>query len=332
MSATPDAPQDERPASLAAALEAEDAGNGWGDTPAADAVPETQPERQGEQAPAPAAPTPIDEDADDETAEVAERIARAERRAAKQSQAQIEAARQERIEAQRLAASYKGNLQQEQRRREAIEKERDEAKRLATDADARENNRWEQLIQQTSDPELRQQYSQMYAADKDQRTLAREKADWALQKQLREEQDTRTRTEMNQQIESTIRASAIGEIATAVERAAADMGLPPDEISDIQAYLRSDDVRLNAENLSIPQLHQYRETVLQRVDGALHQRAQAFQSRQLAANRDEGKQVYRGERPVGGGGNARPDTSRYRGKGHGAIAAVLDIEDGFEPD
>jgi hypothetical protein len=317
MSVTSDAPQQEEQRNFEAAADALFAQDAAPDTQDSPAEQQPSPSTPEAQAPTPAATTAIDDDADDESIDVQERIARAERRATKQSQAEIAAARKEAEDERRRVLSYQGNLEQAKRQREALEKERDEAKRLATDADSRDNARWEQLIRNEQDPTLRSQYEQMYADDKDKRTFAREKQAWEFQKQQEREAAEQQRSATNQMLETTIRSNAIGEVATAVDRAAADMGLPLAEIADIKAYLASDDVRLNTQHLSIPELHKYREMVLGRVDAALHQRAEAFRTRQAAQNRDEAKTVYRAEQPVGGGGGGGDtDLSRFHNTGN----------------
>lgn len=321
MSANTDAPQQEEVRSFedaADALFAQDAAPAPQDTPAAQ---QPSPEATEPEAPTPAASATVDDDADDESLDVAERIARAERRATKQSQAEIAAAKAEAEAEKRRVLSFQGNLEQEKRRRQQIEAERDEARRLANDADARDDARWNELINSTTDPATKAQYQQMFADDKARRDLAREKREWELQKQQQQEEANFTREQQRQAAEAVVRQSAVGEIVTAVDRYIADIGLPASEIADVKAWLNSPEVQLNAQHLPIVATRQgeytvndFRDNLLQRADQVIQQRLTAYQERQAAQNRAEAKETYRPEKPVGQGGAAPPDDlSRFHG-------------------
>lgn len=315
MSANETAPQDERDVDLAAALGVDDADAGDGDTGA------PRPARSDDDAPSSGAPeaTPQQEqqsDDDDPALAVEERIARAERRSAKQTQGAVQAAREEAERAKRQAATYKGLVGTKEREAKRYEAELAEAKRLATDVDAQRNKQWEDLIGTQTDPETRAYYRREYELEKRERAAEATARDAEARAKQAEEAATHERTERRSVAETQARDAAISDIETAIPRAAADMGLPQSEYRDLLAWLGSPEVRLNAARLPLvsddpnePTLTHYHQYLLVRADQELTRRAQAHQERQAATNRDKARGVYRGDLPVGGGGGRKAPTT-----------------------
>lgn len=231
--------------------------------------------------------------------------------------ARFEEAERQRQETERKMWSYQGNLMQAQQRQKVIEAERDQFKTLATDANARDNQRWEAAIKQAPDEQTRQLWQQQYDADRTLREAKAEREALALERQQSQEAQDFQRTQYRSQAETAIRGGVLGEIAGAIPRAAQAIGLPSEEVKDLLAELNSPQNQLLMRSLPVhdpdpskPDVDKYRAWLIQKFDHDLMARKQAYESRQIDTNRQQAQGVYRGEQPVGGGGTAIPDTTR----------------------
>jgi len=303
MSATPEptqeAPEQERPSfdEAFAALPR-------GDAPAEDVSETGQPDERPTQAQAtaPGASQAADEpDDDDEQLPYDQRFARAQRREQRITarQAEIMAERQRAID---QANGYKGNLAQEKARREAIEAERDRFKTLAENENARLNSMWEEAIKLADDPNQRADLQDRYERDRDRREIAAEKDRMAFERDQQQQQATRVKQDQIETATQGLRQHVIPSLVEPMEQFAQVLGLPATEFADIRATLNSRPMQQLFARLSPEELDAYRNELGEGIFTELAQRNLARKQRETGQNRDEARQVYRAEQPVGQGG------------------------------
>lgn len=296
---TEEAPEQERPSfdEAFAALPR-------GDAPAEDVSDAGQTDGRPDQARA-SAPGATQEagepDDDDEQLPLDQRFARSQRRetrekaareAAEARYAETEAARRH---AESQVNGYKGRTKQ-------LESERDRFKDLAENENARLNTMWEDAIKMADDPGQRADLQDRYERDRDRRELAAEKAQIAFEKQQAQEQVTRTKEAQKTDAAEGMRRYAIPDLLQEIEDYAAQLGLPREEIADIRDTLTAPTMALLVRRMDPLELHQYRTNLGQAAAQELPQRLQAYRERQAGANRQEARQVYRAEQPIGQGG------------------------------
>lgn len=274
------------------------------ETPAA-ATPE--PSETTTPAPDDTRPAASDSDDDDPALPVETRFERSQRREAKALTAAEEAAK-ERATAARQAASYKGHMTTAQTALEALKQERDEFRKLATDADAREDRRWEEAIKVAPDEETRRQWQREFALDQRERASARKAKEEELAAERVRQVSDFTHTQRVSAAESDLRASVVPSLRAIVEGHAQSLSLPASELADLVRWVESPELELLAGTLPVSadprqdRLTAYLEQTAQRLVGELDQRAAAFEEKRAAQNRKEAAKTYRPEVPVGAGG------------------------------
>lgn len=290
-------------------------------TAARDGAPaEEEGSRQPDRPDAPA----TESDDDDPQLAVEERIARAERRAAKQTQAEIAAERERAKKLQDQVNGYNGALKQEQERRRQIEADLEEARKAASDFDSYRNKQWEDLIRATDDATTRAEYERLYGIDRREREVAAKEKD-AERRAAREREEAETqRAERSQRLEGDIRYHALADIAGAIPKYAQELGLEPGEYAFLNNWLASPEVVGNIRNLPIfhedarQTLDHFRGDIEQRAATALQQIAEQKQRRAIDQNRAAARETFPAEQPIAGGGDGargRVDIGQFRNTG-----------------
>lgn len=341
MSATTEQEATQRPAyaSMAEALEATDTGD-YGFSPA----PATSDPAPGSEAPGePVAPaedgtTPAPQEGQPEQ-EVIDWEARYRELEAKQTS---DAARE-------LSAA--GRLKKANEELARTQAERDDFKRRVEDQNARIDKWWEEAIAAAPE-EQKAEYRRLHALDQRERQLQQQQEAIALN----EQQTERQREEVRAQATQAARFYATAELDSALEARAQHEGLPVELVKPVRDWLNSpyvkkivNDLPLRKQTppppgdpadwdvLQIDDLDKYRTHLVAQAERGYqfykqqHTQAQAkAEEERVAANAAAAQQTYQPERPVGAGVSApRHDLSKYRNSNN--IAAVLDIEDGMDP-
>lgn len=259
--------------------------------------------------------------------------------------AEYERLNQERVSRAAAELANAGRVKAAQREAESLKAERDEYKRLLDDENARYEALWNDAIAQAPDAASKADLQRQFALEQRARQIDQKEQQQALadkQRQALVEEHRRTN-------EQQARFYATAELDEAIGARAQAEGLPPAIFQPVREWVNSPAMRKLAEVLplrvqgsppgdpanwnlqQIGSLEQLRAHIEAQAEQGYQFFKNQHESQKIAANQEAATQTYQPERAVGAG-VARPkrDLSKYRNSGN--IAAVLDIEDGFDPD
>lgn len=241
--------------------------------------------------------------------------------------------------------SAAGRLKQANAENARLKAERDDFERRVNDQNARIDKWWEEAIASSTTEEEKAEYRRLHAIDQRERAVAQKEQTADLERQ----QVERRQGELRQQAEGAARNLAIAEVDAAIDARAKYEGLPPHIFQEVKNYIASPFMQKLAEVLplrgerqlsgdpaswdvrqipDLDHLHQYAMALAE--NGYAHFKRQHEEAR-VQQNAAQAQQTYQPERVAGAGVSPQTrDLSKYRNSGN--IAAVLDIEDGLDPD